>query len=91
VPSGATRGGHSLKTTKQVIIALSGSFDVVLDDGFARKSFFLNRPHYGLYVSPGVWRELENFSSNSIALTLASSVFSEEDYIRDYTVFKKKR
>ena len=89
VPSGATRGGHALKVTEQVIIALSGSFTVVLDDGVARKSFFLNRPHYGLYVHPGVWRELENFSSNSIALTFASTIFSEEDYIRDYETFKK--
>ena len=89
VPSGETRGGHALKLTKQVIIALSGSFDVVLDDGNIRKSFFLNRPHYGLYVPPGIWRELENFSSNSIALTLASTIFSEEDYIRNYKLFKK--
>jgi len=89
VPSGETRGGHALKTTKQVIIALSGSFDVVLDDGFVRKSFFLNRPHYGLFVPPGIWRELENFSSNSISLTLASTIFSENDYVRDYKLFKK--
>ena len=89
VPSGATRGGHALKATEQVIIALSGSFDVVLDDGVVRRSFFLNRPHYGLYIHPRVWRELENFSSNSIALTLASTLFSEEDYIRDYELFKK--
>ncbi len=89
VPSGATRGGHALKLTEQVIIALSGSFDVVLDDGVVKKSFFLNRPHYGLYVHPGVWRELENFSSNSIALTLASAIFSEQDYVRNYKLFKK--
>jgi dTDP-4-dehydrorhamnose 3,5-epimerase-like enzyme len=89
VPSGATRGGHALKVTKQVIIALSGSFDVVLDDGVVRQIFFLNRPHYGLYIHPGVWRELKNFSSNSIALTLASTIFNEEDYIRNYKLFKK--
>ena len=89
VPSGETRGGHALKATKQVIIALSGSFDVVLDDGVVRKSFFLNRPHYGLYIHPGVWRELKNFSSNSIALTLASAIFSEEDYVRDYETFRR--
>jgi dTDP-4-dehydrorhamnose 3,5-epimerase-like enzyme len=89
VPSGATRGGHSLKVTEQVIIALSGSFDVVLDDGVVRQSFFLNRPHYGLYIHPGVWRELKNFSSNSIVLTLASTIFNEEDYIRNYKLFKK--
>ena len=89
VPSGSTRGGHSHKKMEQVIIALSGSFDVVLDDGIEKKHIFLNRPHYGIYVPPAVWRELENFSSNSIALVLASTFFSEEDYIRDYAVFKK--
>jgi dTDP-4-dehydrorhamnose 3,5-epimerase-like enzyme len=89
VPSGATRGGHAHKTSEQVIIALSGSFDVILDDGVIRETFFLNRPHYGLYIPPGIWRELENFSSNSIALTLASTKFGEEDYIRDYELFKK--
>jgi len=89
VPSGATRGGHCHKIMEQVLIALSGSFDVVLDDGFTRKSFFLNRPHYGLYIPPGIWRELENFSSNSIALSLVSTLFDEGDYIRDYETFKK--
>ncbi len=90
VPSGATRGGHVHKTCQQVIVALSGSFEVVLDDGECRKSFFLNRPFYGLYISPGIWRELENFSSNSIALSLTSQFFDENDYIRDYEVFKKE-
>lgn len=89
VPSGATRGGHAHKEMKEVLIALSGSFDVVLDDGVVRKSFFLNRPHYGIYIPPGIWRELENFSSNSIALTLASTLFDEKDYIYDYKLFKK--
>jgi oxalate decarboxylase/phosphoglucose isomerase-like protein (cupin superfamily) len=89
VPSGATRGGHAHKISEQVIIALSGSFEVILDDGDCRKSFFLNRPHYGLYVPPGIWRELENFSSNSIALTLTSTLFDEKDYIRDYEIFKR--
>ena len=89
VPSGATRGGHAHKISEQVIIALSGSFEVILDDGDSRKSFFLNRPHYGLYVPPGIWRELENFSSNSIALTLTSTLFDEKDYVRDYEAFKK--
>ena len=89
VPSGATRGGHAHKTLSELIIALSGSFDVVLDDGKEKKLFFLNRPHYGLYVPPGVWREIENFSSNSVALALASDFYYEKDYIRDYEVFKK--
>ena len=88
IPSGATRGGHAHKISEQVIIALSGSFEVILDDGYRRKSFFLNRPHYGLYIPPGIWRELENFSSNSIALTLTSTFFDEKDYIRDYETFK---
>ena len=90
VPSGASRGGHSNKMTDQVIIALSGSFDVIVDDGFDRTPFFLNRPHYGLYIPSGLWREIDNFSSNSIALVLASTFFDENDYIRDYETFKKE-
>lgn len=89
VPSGATRGGHAHKTMQQIIIALSGSFDVVVDDGRERKSFFLNRPHYGLYIPAGVWRQLENFSSNSVALMLVSTLFDESDYIRDYKTFRE--
>jgi dTDP-4-dehydrorhamnose 3,5-epimerase-like enzyme len=89
VPSGATRGGHAHKTLSEIMIALSGSFDVVLDDGKEKKKVFLNRPHYGLVLPPGIWRELENFSSNSVALALASEVYNEKDYIRDYEVFKK--
>jgi dTDP-4-dehydrorhamnose 3,5-epimerase-like enzyme len=89
VPSGATRGGHAHKTLSQLIIALSGSFDVILDDGKKKKLFFLNRPHYGLLITPGVWREIENFSSNSVALVIVSDLFDEKDYIRDYQVFKK--
>jgi dTDP-4-dehydrorhamnose 3,5-epimerase-like enzyme len=89
VPSGATRGGHAHKTLEQMVIALSGSFDVVLDDGFKRKTFFLNRPHYGLYVPPGVWTEIGNFSSNSLALSLVSEVYDEADYIRNYDAFKE--
>jgi dTDP-4-dehydrorhamnose 3,5-epimerase-like enzyme len=89
VPSGATRGGHAHKQLEQIIISLSGSFDVVLDDGVTKKAFFLNRPHYGLYIPPGVWRELENFSSNSVALSLVSQVYDESDYIRDYPTFKR--
>jgi dTDP-4-dehydrorhamnose 3,5-epimerase-like enzyme len=89
VPSGATRGGHAHKALHQVVISLSGSFDVILDDGYRRRSFFLNRPHYGLYIPPKVWRELENFSSNSVALSLVSQVYDESDYVRDYDDFKR--
>ncbi|MGD0405363.1 MAG: FdtA/QdtA family cupin domain-containing protein [Candidatus Bathyarchaeia archaeon] len=89
VPSGATRGGHAHKSLEQIVIALSGSFDVVLDDGSERRKVFLNRPHYGLYIPPGVWRELENFSSNSVALSLVSQLYDETDYIRDYETFKR--
>jgi dTDP-4-dehydrorhamnose 3,5-epimerase-like enzyme len=89
VPSGATRGGHAHKELQQVVIALSGSFDVVLDDGNERRSFFLNRPHYGLYIPPKIWRELENFSSNSVALSLVSHIYDEGDYVRSYGEFKR--
>jgi dTDP-4-dehydrorhamnose 3,5-epimerase-like enzyme len=89
VPSGATRGGHAHKELEEIIIALSGSFDVVLDDGVEKKKFFLNRPFYGLYIPTGLWREIENFSSNSVALALTSDFYTENDYIRDYEVFKK--
>ncbi|MDR0372314.1 MAG: FdtA/QdtA family cupin domain-containing protein [Nitrososphaerota archaeon] len=90
VPSGASRGGHAHKELHQVVIALSGSFDVILDDGTSsRRTFFLNRPHYGLYIPPGIWRELENFSSNSVALSLVSLVYDEADYLRDYDAFKR--
>jgi dTDP-4-dehydrorhamnose 3,5-epimerase-like enzyme len=89
VPSGATRGGHAHKKLCELMIALSGSFDVVLDDGQEKKTFFLNRPHYGLLIPPGLWRDIENFSSNSVALALASDVYIEDDYIRNYDVFKK--
>ncbi len=89
VPSGASRGGHAHKSLEQIVIALSGSFDVVLDDGFTKKSVFLNRPHYGLYIAPGVWREIENFSSNSVALSIVSALYDETDYVREYTVFRE--
>src|SRR5665647_1373028 len=79
VPSGATRGGHAHKELEEIIIALSGSFDVVLDDGVEKKKFFLNRPFYGLYVPSSLWREIENFSSNSVALALTSDFYTEND------------
>ena len=89
VPTGAIRGGHAHIKLEQAIIALSGSFEVIVDDGYTRKTFFLNRPHYGLYIPPGMWRELANFSSNSVALVLASMLYNEKDYVRDYETFRK--
>jgi len=88
VPAGESRGGHAHRTLKQFIIAASGSFDVILDDGKDRKTFHLNRPYMGLYICPMVWRELNNFSSGSVCLVLASDLFDESDYIRDYQAFK---
>lgn len=87
VPGGAARGGHAHKAMQQVIIAMSGSFDVVLDDGHEQKRFHLNRSYYGLYVCPMVWRELDNFSSGSVGLVLASTRYDERDYYRDYDEF----
>ena len=89
VPGGETRGGHAHKRLEQLIIAASGSFDVVLDDGEAKTKFSLNRSYYGLYVPNMVWRELENFSSGSVCLVLASRHYDEEDYYRDYGEFTK--
>lgn len=88
VPGGEKRGGHAYKENEEFIVALSGSFDVVLDDGCERKTFSLNRSYYGLYVPKGIWREMENFSTNSLALVLSSTKFVKEDYIYDYDVFK---
>lgn len=93
VPSGAKRGGHAHKKLKQVILAISGSFDVVLKDGKSKETITLNRPDKGLLIENNIWRELENFSSGSVCLVLASEAFSEEDYIRsykDYLSFVKK-
>ena len=87
IPGGETRGGHGHVRLEELIIAASGSFDVVLDDGNGRASFFLNRSYYGLYVPPMVWRELTNFSSGSVCLVLASDHYDEADYIRDYDDF----
>lgn len=87
VPGGESRAGHALKTCHQFIIAASGSFDVILDDGDRRNRYHLNRSYYGLYVPPMVWRELDNFSSGSVCLVLASTPYSEEDYFRQYEEF----
>jgi len=90
VPGGETRGGHAHKRLQQFIIAASGSFDVVLDDGFESKRFHLNRSYYGLYVPSMIWRELDNFSSGSFCLVLASEYYDESDYIRGYDEFKRQ-
>ncbi len=84
VPGGAERGGHAHKGLHQLIVAMSGSFDVVLDDGRNKKRFHLNRSYFGLYVCPMIWRELDNFSSGSVCLVLASNIYEESDYYRDY-------
>jgi len=87
VPSGAERGGHSHKVQQEFLVALSGSFTVVLTDGKDKISVTLNKPNEGLWIPNGIWRELENFSSGSVCLVIASDVFEEADYIRDYTEF----
>lgn len=87
VPSDSYRGGHAHKKLYQVLIALSGSFDVIVDDGNARKTITLNKPDKGLLIPTGIWRELENFSSAAVCLVLASDEFEEADYIRDYDEF----
>jgi len=89
VPSGSSRGGHAHKKLHQILIALSGSFDVVLNDGSEQKTMTLNKPNKGLLIVPGIWRELNNFSSGSVCLVLASEVFLEDDYIREYANFIK--
>ena len=89
VPGGAERGGHAHKALQQLIIAMSGSFNVVLDDGREKKTFHLNRPWYGLYISPMIWREIDDFSSGAVCSVLASLHFDETDYIRQYDVFEK--
>ena len=89
VPGGATRAGHALKTCQQFIIASSGSFDVIVDDGKGKKRFQLNRSYYGLYITPLIWREIENFSSNSICTVFASEFYAEDDYYRDYPQFSE--
>jgi hypothetical protein len=88
VPGGSDRGGHAHKALHQLIVAASGSFDVILDDGINKKIIQLNRPNYGLLVVPGIWREIVNFSSGAICLVLASEKYMEEDYIRIYSEFK---
>jgi dTDP-4-dehydrorhamnose 3,5-epimerase-like enzyme len=87
VPGGESRGGHAYKRSQEFIVALSGSFDVILDDGKEKRTFSLNRSYYGLYVPNGIWRQMENFSTNSLALVLASTPYDADDYMYDYNEF----
>ena len=89
VPGGETRGGHAYRESEEFIVALSGSFDVVIDDGLEKKTFSLNRSYYGLYIPRQMWREIENFSTNALALVLSSTPYDAADYIRDYEEFKR--
>lgn len=91
VPGGAQRGGHAHKDLHQLIIAMSGSFDVLLDDGTNKKRIHMNRSYNGLYVCPMIWRELDNFSSGSVLMVLASNKYDEEDYYRDYDKFRLEK
>lgn len=88
VPGGEVRGGHAYKENQEFIVALSGSFDVMLDNGIEKKTYSLNRSYYGLYVPKGIWRQMMNFSTNALALVLASIEFNPTDYIYDYSLFK---
>ena len=89
VPGGEDRGGHAHKELQQLVVAVSGSFDITLDDGRIKKTVSLNRPYYGLHIVPGIWRDLTNFSSGAICLVLASHKYDAKDYIREYTEFLK--
>lgn len=91
VPGGAERGGHAHKALHQLIIAMSGSFDVIVDDGQNKKRIHLNRSYYGLYICPMIWRELDNFSSGSVCMVLASNLYDEEDYYRSYEEYIETR
>lgn len=91
VPGGESRGGHAYKENQEFIVALSGAFDVIVDDGQNQKKFELNRSYYGLYVPAGLWREMENFSTNSLALEFGSKHYDESDYVRDYQEFIKMK
>jgi hypothetical protein len=89
VPGGESRGGHAHKELQQLIVAASGSFNVTLDDGNVKRTFSLNRPYQGLLILPGIWRELDDFSSGSVCLVLASTKYDKSDYIMDYSEYKK--
>ena len=91
VPGGAERGGHALKSCQQFLIAMSGSFDVVLDDGVDKQRFHMNRSYYGLYIPPMIWREMDNFSSGAVCLALASTPYDANDYYYDYDEYRSVR
>lgn len=91
VPGGESRGSHAHRELEQLIVAASGSFKVILDDGKSKRSFFLNRPYQGVYVKPGLWRDLEDFSSGAVCMVLASELYDAADYIRDYQEFLEYR
>ena len=88
VPSGQTRGGHAFKLQNEVVIALSGSFQVYLTDGISEETYLLNRPNQGLYIPKMTWRQFRNFSTNTVVLIITSDLFNEEDYINDFSIFK---
>lgn len=89
VPGGQIRGGHAFKEQQELVVALSGSFDVVVNDGSSEQRFHLNRSYYGLYIPSGLWRHMDNFSTNSVALVLSSTSYNESDYIREFDEFLK--
>ena len=89
VPGGQIRGGHAFKVQQEIVIALSGSFDVVIDSGSEKRIYSLNRSYYGLFIPAGLWRQMKNFSTNSLAMVITSTSFSETDYIRNHDVFLK--
>ena len=91
VPGGQIRGGHAFKAQQELIVALSGSFDVVVDDGQTKQTFSLNRSYYGLFLPSGIWRQMQNFSTNSLAIVLSSTYYNADDYIYDYDIFLKYR
>ena len=87
VPGGQVRGGHAFKEQQELVIALSGSFDVMLDNGNVKQTFSLNRSYFGLYIPAGLWRQMQNFSTNSLALVLSSTRYNADDYIREYNEY----
>lgn len=89
VPGGQGRGGHAFKEQQEFIVALSGSFDVIIDNGQVKQTFSLNRSYYGLYIPTGIWRQMQNFSTNSLAFVISSTEYNEDDYVRDYDEFLK--
>lgn len=91
VPGGENRGGHAYKENEEFIVALSGSFDITINNGLTEEKYTLNRSYYGLYIPRGLWREMNNFSTNSLALIVSSTKYENKDYVRDYEVYKKMK